>query len=261
MSEKQIEVKSDRWQAEAAKLATEVPHYRIIKPNWHHLVNAVAKGPYKEITDENLDDVIKFLRDRVQPELDHDAPMLPEAPASWNLTYYVGGRREQITLRGMTYAQIESQAKIARAWIAEHADEPYIPGGNGTQPQQKQTVAIEPVYEDIPNQDSFTDTPPTEDDWQRGEAQCMMITLGTSYSGGKPQLLFDCDGMEYPLRYTKSPEDMKTLLKTAQVSKPLVAGEKWKQGGAWTVEWASPPPKEPGGKRYRNVQSVTVSAA
>lgn len=176
MEEAKMEVKTDKWQAAATKLATEVPYYRIVKPNWHHLVNAVATGPYTEITDDNLDDVLAFLRDRVEPERDHDAPMLPEAPASWNLTYYIKGRREQITLRGMTYAQIATQAKAARAWISEHADEPHIPGGNGqreaAQPKQAKQPSTpplpdEPVYEDIvpagPEHAGSTTTIPTSD--------------------------------------------------------------------------------------------------
>ncbi len=161
MSEQQIEVKTDRWQAEATKLAKEVPHYRNNKPNWHHLVNAAATGPYTEIDDENIDDVIAFLRARVEPEHDHDAPMLPEAPASWNLTYYIHGRREQITLRGMTYAQIAIQAKAARAWISEHADEPYIPNGhgNGAQPKQAEKTFSTPIGSQA---DGLSDMPEPE---------------------------------------------------------------------------------------------------
>lgn len=152
MAEQLIEARASGWEDAAKKLVREVRHYRIDVPNFHHLLNAAAKGGFTEITDDNLDDVLAFLSSRVESEPDHDAPMLPEAPASWNLTYYVGGRREQITLRGMTYAQIETQAKIARAWISDYADEPLIPNGasNGQQPDKQ------PV--DLPATESATTT-------------------------------------------------------------------------------------------------------
>lgn len=151
MSEQQIPMQSTKWADAVTKLAREVRHYRIDKPNFHHLLNAAAKGGFTEITDDNIDDVLAFLRTRVESEVDHDMPMLPEAPASWNLTYYVDGRREQITLRGMTYAQISRQATAARAWISEHADEPYIPNGhgNGQRDDLPPPPSDEPVYEDI----------------------------------------------------------------------------------------------------------------
>ena len=43
-------------------------------------------------------------------------------------------------------------------------------------------------------------------------AHCAMIEVGTSYQGGKTQLKFHCEGMDYPLTYTKAVSDMVKLL-------------------------------------------------
>ena len=227
-----------------------------MSPNVHHIHKAILQGGYISVNDKNIDNVFKFLRDRIEPEYDHAAPILPEAPAAWNLTYYMAGRREQITLRGMTYAEIAVQADAARKWIDGHADASLYGNGQRESLPQASGAPIEPIYEDIVESATLS----TDDGWERGVGHCVMMSLTKSYSSGKPQLQFECDNLEHPLRYTKGIEDMKELLKTAGVSKPLVAGQEWKIGGEWNIDWAMPPAKNPGDTRYRNVQSVSRAA-
>jgi hypothetical protein len=256
MAENQL-AQTGKWIPAANKLATEVSHYRIVKPNFHHIANAI-KGKFDTITDDNLDEVIEFLTNRVTSEPAIEpvtvTSALPEAPASWNLTYYARGRREQITFRGHDDEALMARVARWRDWVDKHADEPFVPNGhgNGTQPQQSaqtKELQYDPIEETPYDSEP---TAPAGDGWERGMGHCVKMSLATSYSGGKPQLQFECDNLQHPLRYTKSIDDMKTLLKTAGVSKPLIAGQKWKIGGEWNVEWAKPPDS-----KYRNVLSVS----
>lgn len=156
MSEQRLQIDADpeAWARAIKMLASETPQYRVKSPNVHHVHNAILKLGYTSVTDENIYAVFEALSERKADE--NETTVLPEAPASWNTTYYKAGFREQITLRGVTYSQIAEQAELARAWIRENADTPYNQNGasNGAQPKQDKqvTVSMEPMGGDyIPN--------------------------------------------------------------------------------------------------------------
>ncbi|HEV8525451.1 MAG TPA: hypothetical protein VGQ71_13215 [Terriglobales bacterium] len=91
----------------------------------------------------------------------------------------------------------------------------------------------------------------------------MMIKVGKSYTGNKPQLQFEVDGFEKPLTYTK--DDAGQLAKildkvrkgdgSAFTAADLTDGRKF--GGAWSVNWAK---NEKDGKTYTNVMSIEPAA-
>jgi len=61
-----------------------------------------------------------------------------------------------------------------------------------------------------------------------GTATCAMIEVGTSYTSGKTQLKFHCDGFENPLTYTKSVESMvKLLAQLGFTAAHIVIGQKY----------------------------------
>lgn len=86
------------------------------------------------------------------------------------------------------------------------------------------------------------------------EAQCVLIEVGTSYSGGKPQLKFTCDGLEHPLTFTKPVGEMvKLLAPLGYTAEHLTIGKKY--GANCTVRYTENTNAD--GKTYKNVQSVT----
>lgn len=93
----------------------------------------------------------------------------------------------------------------------------------------------------------------------KGTSPCLMIRVAQSYGGGKPQLEFECDGFEMPLRYTKdNPAHLAQLLTgikqtngAAFTAADMAAGRKF--GGNWLVDWAK---ATKGDKTYTNVVAV-----
>ena len=90
-------------------------------------------------------------------------------------------------------------------------------------------------------------------DERGGLAPCVLIEIGSSYTGGKPQLNFVIDGMEHPLRFTRPDQMVKMLSKVrksngeAFTGSDLVIGRKF--AGNWSVKWQQ-------GEKYRDVLDV-----
>lgn len=87
-----------------------------------------------------------------------------------------------------------------------------------------------------------------------GVASCVLISVGLSYEGSKPQLSFDCDGWDKPLRFTQGPDKMARLLQgirkpdgTPFTPADLTNGRKF--AGQWNVSWSKP-------GQYYNVDAV-----
>lgn len=94
-----------------------------------------------------------------------------------------------------------------------------------------------------------------------GEAACIKIEVGKSFTGGKPQLKFDCEGFERPLTFTR--ENLVAILAGAtHKGRPFTAEmlkEGAKFGGEWLVKWEKQEGKD--GKTHLNVISVSDSSA
>ncbi len=121
----------------------------------------------------------------------------------------------------------------------------------GQQPAPKPDPAHTGTIETRPVQPGPAPVQPTQSGGQR-EAHCVLIEIGTSYSGGKTQLKFTCDGLEHPLTYTKAAGDMvKLLAPLGYTADHLVVGKKY--SADCTVIYT-----EDGrdGKTYKNVQKV-----
>jgi hypothetical protein len=94
----------------------------------------------------------------------------------------------------------------------------------------------------------------------RGESDCALIKVGTSFQGGKPQLQFEVDGFEHTVNFTKdTKEKLVSILKDVtnpKTKRPftvadLADGAKF--GGSFIVAWSK---NEKDGKTYNNVESV-----
>jgi hypothetical protein len=90
-----------------------------------------------------------------------------------------------------------------------------------------------------------------------GLATCVLISVGESYEGHKPQLNFECDGFDKPLRFTKATDSMVNLLKNVRKidgtpfsSADLTNGRKF--AGQWLVKWSQ-------NDKYKNVESVSAA--
>jgi hypothetical protein len=92
-----------------------------------------------------------------------------------------------------------------------------------------------------------------------GTAHAVLMKVGLSYSGNKPQLQFECDGMEHPLSYTRPVADMIKLLALVGQYTPdqLTNGKKYAVN--YRVDWELGEPTSDG-KRYRNIVAVRPNA-
>jgi hypothetical protein len=90
-------------------------------------------------------------------------------------------------------------------------------------------------------------------DTRGGTYHCIMLKVDTAYSSNKPQLQFECDGQEFPLKYTgKSQDDLVRFLQPvgAFTAAQLNKGAKFQVN--YLVDWElSQPNKE--GKQYKNI--------
>ena len=98
----------------------------------------------------------------------------------------------------------------------------------------------------------------TASNGEGGSAGCVAIEVGTTYTGGKPALKFNCDGYELPLQFAKQPPEMIKLLSKVKhgtapfIAEDLTVGRKF--GGAWIVIWKDELGKD--SKMHRNVIDV-----
>ncbi len=101
---------------------------------------------------------------------------------------------------------------------------------------------------------------PAESD--KGAVKAMMIKVVSSFNGGKPQLEFEVEGFEHPLRYTKESagllaqllKDVRKLDGTPFTAADMETGKK--HIGNWTIDWQK---AERDGKTYYNVMRVRAA--
>ncbi len=88
-----------------------------------------------------------------------------------------------------------------------------------------------------------------------GTARAILMKVGKSYAGNKPQLQFEVEGMEHPLSYTRSVVEMMKLLAPVGAYSPEMLTDGKKYGVNYLVEWKLGDPNAEG-KRYRNIIAV-----
>ena len=109
-------------------------------------------------------------------------------------------------------------------------------------------IEITPVATPPANGAPPVPPPPAASAQEGGESACQMIEVASSYTGGKTQLKFHCNGLEHPLTYTKSPTDMSKLLAPLGYAQAhIVVGQKYSAN--CIVKWVQ-------GEKYKNVSSV-----
>lgn len=102
-----------------------------------------------------------------------------------------------------------------------------------------------------PQQPTQPTTAPGGND-ESGSVRAVLVKVGESYTGNKPQLQFECDGLEHPLTFTKSVEDMQKLLAPIRkfTVQELAVGKKY--AIECMVDWELGKPNKDG-KQYRNI--------
>lgn len=98
-------------------------------------------------------------------------------------------------------------------------------------------------------------TPQPPQDANGGTAHAVLMKVGLSYTGNKPQLQFECDGMEHPLSFTRPVADMIKLLAAVGKYTPEMLANGKKYGVDYLVDWQLGEPNAEG-KRYRNIVAV-----
>lgn len=223
------------WEEAVKKLSHSTPHYRSDNPNVPHILNAVESIGVTTVTLENVSLVIEALKHRVTVN-----ERWTEAPASWNIRYdNAFGAGEQITLRGERYGDIAADAEAARKWVLEH-----------TRPVSgaQQTVTLPAPALPQASAQSVPQAAPQE-------AACMMIEVGTSFQGNKPQLKFYVAGFDKPLTYTRPIEDMvKLLTPLGFTAAHIIIGQRYTVNAVVTHAAST---KD--GKTYHNVVSVRAA--
>ena len=145
-----------------------------------------------------------------------------DAPFSDNFHWVdTDGFRHQITVRANTGAQLLERIDAARTNLMKRGATPSgqsePPTTDQEAPRQAQLPAPTPG---VP--------PPAAAAPEGGTATCAMIEVGTSYTSGKTQLKFHCDGFENPLTYTKGIESMvKLLAQLGFTAAHIVVGQKY----------------------------------
>mgnify|MGYP001619630669 CR=1 FL=1 len=88
-----------------------------------------------------------------------------------------------------------------------------------------------------------------------GTVRAILMKIGKSYTGNKPQLQFEVEGMEHPLSYTRSVAEMMKLLAPVGQYSPEMLTDGKKYAVNYLVDWRLGDPNAEG-KRYRNIVAV-----
>ena len=171
---------------------------------------------------------------------------LPEAPfsANFKLTHKTGVEI-QFTIRASSGAEGMPQIEKAITYLLE----------NGYTTRQQAAQQLPPNATPIGNA-------PSAHSNDNGTAVCMMIKLARSFTGNKPQLEFEVDGFENPIRYTSdNPGKLAAALKG--IRKPdgseftaadMTDGRKFV--GNWLLTWEK---KQKDDKTYTNFVSIAAA--
>jgi hypothetical protein len=166
-------------------------------------------------------------------------PTFTEAPYSGNVRTRIHGYDWQLTVRAGDSKSFVAKVDGLMQWLDARTDKAL----NVEPPAPTITVsATTPVP-----------APATAAGPQR--VQCVMIEIGTSYSGGKTQLKFNCNGLEHPLAYTKPIGDMvKLLAPLGFTAAHIVVGQKYPINCIVTYHESTSD-----GKTYKNVDKVEAA--
>lgn len=173
-----------------------------------------------------------------------------EAPCSANVRARISGYDWQITCR--SHVDRDDLLNMAKAikWWNEWLEKNGAPSSKSAADAiniESATVAATT----LPPAPPATATPQGEP--QR--VQCVMIEVGTSYTGGKTQLKFNCNGLEHPLTFTKPVGDMvKLLAPLGFTAAHIVVGQKYPVNCFVTYHESTND-----GKTYKNVDKVEVA--
>jgi hypothetical protein len=168
-------------------------------------------------------------------------PTFSEAPYSGNVRTRIHGYDWQLTIRSADSKSFVEKVDGLMKWLDTRTDKalnveppaPIIPGVTGA------TVPTAPATVVAGSQ----------------RAQCVMIEIGTSYTGGKPQLKFNCNGLEHPLTFTKDIGEMvKLLTPLGFTSAHIVIGQKYSVTCYVTYH-----ENTKDGKTYKNVDKVEAA--
>jgi hypothetical protein len=163
-----------------------------------------------------------------------------EAPASATVKSRYAGREWMLTVRDDSVKGLIEKVELFSGWLDKHTD-----AAINTEITPALTVTTIPA--------PVTGAPATPSGPQR--VQCVMIEVGTSYTGGKTQLKFACDGMEFPLLYTKTMGDMvKLLTPLGFTAAHIVVGKKYPVNCFVTYHESTND-----GKTYKNVDKVEAA--
>lgn len=176
-------------------------------------------------------------------------PSSREAPFS--LTFHMidkYGCQFQATMReGITKETIRQVFEARQGFIELALDNGYrIPGKSADVAPSTPSPSAPPP----PTASTSVPPPPAAPVNGNGaqESLCQMIEVGTSFTGGKPQLKFHCKGMDHPLSFTKPIGEMAKLLAPLGYTQAhIVVGEKYPASAM--VKWEQ-------GEKYRNVLAV-----
>ena len=186
------------------------------------------------------------------PEAQQNAPKassattLPEAPFSANFKLiHKSGVEVQFTIRAESGAVGLPQVDKAIDHLLNNGYSATRAMGNNNAPAGATQQSASPAQSD------------------RGQSPCIMVKVGKSFTGNKPQLEFEVDGFENPLRYTSdNPGKLAAMLN--RIRKPdgseftandLTDGRKFV--GNWRIAWEK---KQKDDKTYTNVLSIEPAA-
>ena len=180
-----------------------------------------------------------------QKSAEKPAPIsqLPEAPFSANFKLvHKSGVEIQFTIRAASGAEGIPQIDKAIDYL--------LSSGYTTRQQAAQSLP--------PNATPIGDAPSAQQN-NSGKSPCMMIKVARSFTGNKPQLEFEVDGFENPIRFTSdNPGKLAAALKG--IRKPdgseftaadMTDGRKF--GGNWMLSWEK---KQKDDKTYTNFVAI-----
>jgi len=176
-------------------------------------------------------------------QIDHTEPKFTEAPYSGNVRTRIHGYDWQLTVRAGDSKSFVEKVDGLMKWLDARTDKAL-----NVDPQAPSAVDLHSVP--VPPAPTAQAAPSGA---QR--VQCVMIEIGTSYSGGKTQLKFNCNGLEHPLTYTKAVGDMvKLLAPLGFTAAHIVVGQKYPINCFVTYS-----ERTNGDKTYKNVDKVEAA--
>jgi hypothetical protein len=180
------------------------------------------------------------------PEKTVSSTSLPEAPFSANFKLlHSSGVEVQFTIRAASGSEGLPQVNNSISYLLEH-------GYSITRATNHNVAA----------QGAAQQTAPATNEMS-GKSPCVIVKVGKAHSNGKPQLEFEVDGFDKPIRYT-SDNSGKLAAMLSKIRKPdgseftandMTEGRKFV--GNWMLKWEK---KENNGTTYTNAIALEPAA-